>query len=308
MSAAATVAALILDDALGEPPEALHPTVWMGRAISALEPLALKLQTAAARRTAGICIAAGLPTLTYLLTRSVLGFIPQRLRTPLEVALFSTTLSMRGLAESALSVERELENGDLGSARAQVGTFVGRDTVSLSESEVVRAAVESVAENTSDGVAAPMFYGVLFGAPGALAYKAINTLDSMIGYKHPPYTDLGHASARLDDFANFVPSRLTALTTAAASGHFKIALATTRRFAPLTASPNAGWPEAAFAGALGLRLGGTNTYGGTTHGGPTLGTGRPPTAGDARRAVALMRRTCALLAGLALLYAGLRRG
>ncbi|MEJ7819617.1 MAG: CobD/CbiB family cobalamin biosynthesis protein, partial [Rubrobacteraceae bacterium] len=179
MSAAATVAALILDDALGEPPEALHPTVWMGRAISALEPPALKLQTPAARRTAGICIAAGLPTLTYLLTRSVLGFIPQRLRTPLEVALFSTTLSMRGLAESALSVERELENGDLGSARAQVGTFVGRDTVSLSESEVVRAAVESVAENTSDGVAAPMFYGVLFGAPGALAYKAINTLDSM---------------------------------------------------------------------------------------------------------------------------------
>ncbi len=171
-----------------------------------------------------------------------------------------------------------------------------------------RAAVESVAENTSDGVVAPMLFGLLFGAPGALAYKAVNTLDSMVGYRKGPYEELGWASARLDDLVNFVPARATVLAAAAISGRPATALRTARRYGPLTASPNAGRAEAAFAGALGVRLGGPNTYGGVIREGPVLGDGRPPAPRDIGRAVTLMRRCCVLLALAALLAGEVRVG
>jgi adenosylcobinamide-phosphate synthase len=164
--------------------------------------------------------------------------------------------------------------------------------------EVARAAVESVAENTSDGVVAPMLYALLLGAPGALAYKAVNTLDSMVGHPQPPYGDLGWASARLDDLANLLPARLTALSVAAVSGRGLTTLATVRRYGPLSRSPNAGPVEAAFAGALGLKLGGANSYGGVLRRGPLLGSGRPPEPPDIRPAVSLMRRSCLLIAAL----------
>ena len=232
--------------------------------------------------------------------------MPPKLRSTFEAGLLSTTLSMRGLARAALVVEGELEEGELKTARLRVGELVGRDTAHLSPTEVARAAVESVAENTSDGIVAPMLYGLILGAPGALAYKALNTLDSMVGHPHPPYEDLGWASARLDDLANLLPARLTALLAAVAGSTCGGAafiiptLATARRYGPLTRSPNAGWAEAAFAGALGLRLGGANLYGGILREGPILGDGRPPEPADVRRAVRLMRRVCLLLAGLAL--------
>jgi adenosylcobinamide-phosphate synthase len=169
---------------------------------------------------------------------------------------------------------------------------------------VARAAIESVAENASDAVVAPMLYGLLLGAPGALAYKAVNTLDSMLGHLHPPYEDLGWASARLDDLINLLPARLTAFLTAFAGSTDGAAIiatiATARRYGPLTRSPNAGWAEAAFAGALGLRLGGANLYGGVLREGPVLGSGHLPQTADIGRAVCLMRRACLLLAGLAL--------
>ena len=307
MTAFVTVAALLADAALGEPPARIHPAVLMGKTISLLEKPALKHGDPATRRAAGVLIAVALPGAFYLISASLLARAPRNVRALLEISLLSTTISFRGLATVALAVEADLKRNDLAAARARVGTFVGRDTDGLSETEVARAAIESVAENLSDGVTAPMFYGSLFGAPGALAYKAVNTLDSMIGYKHPPYTDLGHASARLDDLANFLPARLTALATAAVSTDVSATLSTVRRFAHLTPSPNAGWPEAAFAGALGLRLGGVNFYGGARHAGPTLGTGRPPRYRDIGNAVALMRGTCAALAGLALFLAGTRR-
>jgi adenosylcobinamide-phosphate synthase len=217
-------------------------------------------------------------------------------------ALISTTLSMSGLAEAAQKVETGLREGRLERARTRVGHLVGRDTGDLSESEVCRAAVESVAENTSDGVVAPMLYGMLFGAPGALAYKAVNTLDSMVGYRQPPYEDLGWASARLDDLANLAPSRLTMLSTAAVAGLPLRTLLIAVRYGPLTASPNAGMAEAAFAGALGIRLGGANTYGGVLREGPILGDGRLPAPDDIGRAVRLMRRCC-VLAGILLFLA-----
>lgn len=302
-------AALLLDAAFGEPPEHLHPTVWMGRAISAFEKRALRLKTPEARRRAGAILALSLPGFVFVSTTAALNATPRGLRWPLGAALTSTTLSMRGLAEAAGAVERELHAGQPGleGARERVGEFVGRDTGGLSEAEVCRAAVESVAENTSDGIVAPMLYGLLFGAPGALAYKAVNTLDSMVGYRRGPYEELGWASAHLDDLANLVPSRVTVLAVAALSGRPATTLRTSRRYGPLTASPNAGWAEAAFAGALGVRLGGPNTYGGVTREGPVLGEGRLPAPRDVGRVVALMRRCCALLALMGFL-AGEARG
>ncbi len=296
------VAALLLDALLGEPPEALHPTVWMGRVIAALEKEALKPKSPHARRLAGVILAFSIPTLVYLSTRGVLYVAPRRV---FDAALISTALSMRGLAEAAGAVERELREGNLERARTSAGEMVGRDTADLPASEVARAAIESVAENTSDGVVAPMLYGLLFGAPGALAYRAVNTLDSMVGYRRDPYTELGWASARLDDLANLVPARITALTAAAVSGRPLRTLETVRRYGPLTASPNAGRVEAAFAGALGLRLGGSNAYGGVVRKGPILGDGRRPGPDDIRRSVRLMRRCCILLA---VLVGGLGRG
>ncbi len=291
-------AALLLDAIFGEPPEALHPTVGMGRAISAFERRALAPKDPRARYLAGIILALSLPALVYVPVRKLLDLTPRRLRPVLEATLISTSLSMRGLAGSAGAVERELRAGDLERARASASEMVGRDTARLPASEVARAAVESVAENTSDGVVAPMLYALLLGAPGALAYKAVNTLDSMVGHPNPPHKDLGWASARLDDLANLLPARLTALSVAAVSGRGLKTLTSVRRYGPLTRSPNAGRVEAAFAGALGLELGGTNSYGGVLRQGPVLGSGHPPETADIRLAVGLMRRSCLLIIAL----------
>jgi adenosylcobinamide-phosphate synthase len=299
---------MLLDAVLGEPPEAVHPIVLMGFVISAFEKRALRLKNPRSRRLAGIVLALSVPSLVFVFTRKILSVVPRKPGWVMGTALLCTTLSMRSLGEAAEEVERGLGEGRLDRSRRQVGRLVGRDTDELSESEVCRAAVESVAENTSDGVVAPMLYGVLFGAPGALAYKAVNTLDSMVGYRQPPYEDLGWASARLDDFANLAPSRLTMLCTAAISGRPLRTLLSALRYGPLTASPNAGMAEAAFAGALGVKLGGANMYGGVLREGPILGDGRLPTPEDIRRAVRLMRRCCVLAGILLFLAEGVFRG
>lgn len=306
--AAQVAAALMLDAAFGEPPKHVHPTVLMGRAVSAFENGAAGLESPGSRRLAGLAVALSLPTLIFFATRKLLCAVPGGLGWMVGTAMISTTLSMRGLAEAAGSVEQGLREGRLETAREHVGHFVGRDTDTLSESEICRAAVESVAENSSDGVIAPMVYGLLFGAPGALAYRAVNTLDSMVGHPEPPYTELGWASARLDDLLNLVPSRITVLLVAVASGRPFRTLGITHRYGPLTASPNAGMTEAAFAGALGVSLGGTNSYGGVPRPGPMLGEGRAPAPDDVRRAVNLMRRSCKLLGVFVLLQRIAARG
>jgi adenosylcobinamide-phosphate synthase len=301
-------AALLLDAVFGEPPEAVHPTVLIGRVISVCQKRTLRLKSPRSRRLAGILLALGMPSLVFVATRKILTVLPARSRWMIGTALISTTLSMRGLAGAARNVERGLHDGRLEEARRRVGQFVGRDTDDLPESEVCRAAVESVAENTSDGVVAPMLYGVLFGAPGALAYKAVNTLDSMVGYRRAPYTYLGWASARLDDLANLAPSRFTVLCVAAISGRPLRTLHCALRDGPLTASPNAGMAEAAFAGALGVRLGGVNAYGGVLREGPILGDGRSPVSHDIRRAIGLMRRCCVLVGIVVFLAERILRG
>ncbi len=302
---ASVAAALLVDALVGEPPEVVHPTCLMGRAVLEFERRALAFKDARRERLAGLFLAVALPAISFVLARVAVRLAPKRLRRPFEIGLLSTALSMRGLARAALAVERELESGDLVAARARVGEFVGRDTERLPTNEVARAVVESVAENTSDGVVAPMLYGLLWGAPGALAYKAVNTLDSMVGHPQPPYEALGWASAGLDDLANLLPARLTVLLGAAVLGSARGAVATLTaacRYGPLTKSPNAGRAEAAFAGALGLSLGGANSYGGVLRKGPILGDGRQPETSDIRRAVRLMRRICLLFTALALFF------
>ncbi len=184
------------------------------------------------------------------------------------VAIAYTTLSARSLDQAAQGVINRLKQAKIIEARRALAMIVGRDTQNLDEPEIVRATIETVAENTSDGVVAPFFYMMLGGAPAAVAYKAINTLDSMFGYKNERYLYFGRASARLDDVANYLPARLTAvLVTVGAllSGlSWKNSIRIVLRDARSQPSPNAGFPEAAYAGALGIRLGGANSYGGRT--------------------------------------------
>ena len=299
-------AALLIDAALGEPPARLHPTVWMGHAAAAFDGLGSRARSRNTRRLAGFAAAFTVPTASYALTAVFLRPLPVSLRPAVQAAIISVSLSMRGLAAGALSVEEALRRGELEVARARTSGIVGRDTAALDETDLARAAVESVAENASDGVAAPMLYAALAGAPGAIAYRAVNTLDSMLGYREGSYEDLGLAPARLDDLANLLPARLTALAVAAVCGHPLRTLRSVRRYGALHASPNAGRPEAAFAGALGVTLGGGSYYSGELRPAEPIGDGPKPAADDILRAVVLMRRTCMVLA-LVLSLTGARR-
>ncbi|HEV3452476.1 MAG TPA: adenosylcobinamide-phosphate synthase CbiB [Acidimicrobiia bacterium] len=217
----------------------------------------------------------------------------------------STTLATtsavagRALSTSATDVGRALDEGDLDRARGLLPALVGRDPSGLDAGEVARATIESVAENTVDAVVAPAMWAALAGAPGALACRAVNTLDSMVGHRSPRYANYGWASARLDDLVAWVPARLTALLVGLVRPRAArpIWLAV-RDQAPAHPSPNAGVSEAAFAAALGLRLGGLNRYGERTEERVVLGTGRLPQPSDIDAAVRLSRDVTAALATL----------
>jgi len=216
-----------------------------------------------------------------------------------QVTLAWTTLSTRSLLQEAGAVIRALEAEDLTLARARLARIVGRDTEHLDESEIARAVIETLAESACDGIVAPLFWLAAGGLPAAMAYKAVNTLDSMIGHPEPPYRYFGRVAARLDDAANFVPARFTALAIAVDRWD---ALRIWWRDGGKHASPNAGQSEAAMAGALGVRLGGTNFYDGQRHDGPLLNAeGRRATVRDARRALSIVAAVSAIAFGAALL-------
>ncbi len=223
--------------------------------------------------------------------------------------LASTLLAQRSLHEHVARVAEGLERDGLPGGRKAVAMIVGRDPESLDEAGVARAAIESLAENFSDGIVAPAFWLGVGGLPGGALYKAINTADSMIGHKSPQHLAFGWAAARLDDLVNLPASRLTALLLTAAAALDRQADAgaawrAVRRDAGRHRSPNAGWPEAAMAGALGLRLAGPRVYGAVRVEDGWMGDGRAEaTAADIRRALALYRRACLLLWGLAALGA-----
>jgi adenosylcobinamide-phosphate synthase len=253
--------ALLLDLVLGDPRWLPHPVRLIGRLIAVLEG-------PARRAIPDARLAGSLTALTVILTAAlgaaaligVAGWVHPLFGDAVSILLLYLTFAARDLADHSSAVWRALEEGDLAEARRLVSWLVGRDTERLTETEIVRAAVESVAENTVDGIIAPLFFAAIGGPAAAMAYKAVSTLDSMIGYRSERYIDFGRTAAKLDDGVNYIPARLAVPIIAAAAAFTGQQAADARRIARRDGrkhiSPNAGIAEAAFAGALGVRLGG----------------------------------------------------
>ena len=247
------ILAVLFDILSGEPPVFIHPVVWMGKLIG----LFVRRAPAHHRRLYGLLIVVfcvGAAVLVGLLITSLgeglLGLV-------IAAFLLKSTFSIRMLLVSALGIKKDLDKGRIEKVRSDLKTFVGRDTSKLNEHQSASAVIESVAESFVDGILSPLFYFLLFGLPGALAFRMINTLDSMVGYKKEPFVDIGYASARLDDLANWVPARLSLVFISIASvfsGKPLEAIKTCLCDRDKTASPNSGWSMAAVAGALEVRL------------------------------------------------------
>jgi adenosylcobinamide-phosphate synthase len=295
----AAAAGLLADRVLGEPPAPVHPLGMFGRGMTALE-----------RRTWRDSRAAGA---AYAATGVALGLGAGLALGPSPSAGAMATwvvVAGRALGDEARAIGERLVNDDLDGARRRLPALVGRDPDVLDAKGVARAVVESVAENTVDAVVAPACWAAVGGAPAAGAYRAINTLDAMVGHRNDRYRRFGWAAARLDDVANWIPARLTALLVAAVRPARARAVLDAIVHPPAHPSPNAGVAEAAFAAALVLRLGGDTIYAGRIDPRPTFGAGRPPEGTDIDAAVRLSRDVtlalAALLAGSAVLGAGTR--
>jgi len=276
-------------DAIAGDPARGHPVALFGRAMTVLEqrlyadhPGPGVLYTGA-----GVLLGAGPLLVATRLCRSPAG------RAAVTAAGTWAAVASRSLSAAAEQIRTALIAGDLTTARDLLPSLCGRDPKDLGEVDITRAVVESVAENTSDAIVAPLLWGGLAGPAGVSGYRAVNTMDAMVGHHSSRYERFGRASARLDDIANWAPARVTALLTAACSpavsGQPGPTWRTTLKYGPQHPSPNAGWCEAAFAGALGVRLGGSLSYAGRTEYRPELGTGRAPQATDIGRAIRLSR-------------------
>ena len=257
-----------LDLALGDPRWLPHPVQGIGLLIRALERILRKISSA---KWSG----ALLVLITLFVTVAICDVTLRWGGAPIAVYWIFSCLAVRSLDQHAVQVIEALRSGNLELARERVGHIVGRDTTNLSCSDILRAVFETIAENMSDGIVAPLCFLAAFGVPGMVAYKAVNTMDSMIGYKNERYFHFGWAAARLDDVCNYIPARITAglivVTSAWLNLKWKQALAVTLRDARFQPSPNAGYPEAALAGALGVQLGGLNYYFGRPVQKPLLG-------------------------------------
>jgi adenosylcobinamide-phosphate synthase len=272
--------AFILDLLVGDPRNLPHPVVFMGRAIESLEPLVRrKIKNEVG---AGIVFAVSLIVTAWIIALACVGLamaVAPLFGDLVQVVLLFFCFSTRSLVKAATEVKDALETQGLEQARRAVSMIVGRETESLDSTGVVRASVETVAENFVDGFLAPLFFAVIGGAPLAVAYKMVNTLDSMVGYKNQRYLLFGRGAARIDDVANYIPARLSIPVIASAAAFiagkkrglcaFKTALTQGK----LHKSPNSGYPEASFAGALGVKLGGPNRYHGTLVKKPFIGKG-----------------------------------
>jgi adenosylcobinamide-phosphate synthase len=283
-----------------------HPVTWIGRLIGILDhALNREAMAAAARRAAGVVailiLLAVVGAVAFLVQRELFRWAAGVLATAI---LASTLIAQRSLHRHVADVALALGKEDIGAARAAVAQIVGRDTAALDAAGISRAAIESLAENFSDGVVAPVLWLAIAGLPGAALYKAINTADSMIGHRTPRYRAFGWAAARLDDLVNLPAARLSALLLIAAAALAKGASAgaawrAVRRDAARHRSPNAGYPEAAIAGALGLALAGPRVYGGVPVEDAIMGDGRREVdAADIVRALALYRRADAIMIAL----------
>ncbi|TAN26536.1 MAG: cobalamin biosynthesis protein CobD [Actinomycetota bacterium] len=278
---------LLLDRVFGEPPANVHPVACFGKAMTKLETFVWRgtKESGASYGLFGLSIAAA---------------ASQLVSSPFAGTAIGTYVAVaeKSLFENAFAIDSSLERGDLDSVRRQVPSLVGRDSNGLDAFGAARAVVESVAENSSDAVIAPMFYGAVLGGRGSLIYRAINTMDAMVGYKNLRYLDFGWFSARLDDFANYLPSRLAALLSwlvpTGRSASPGLILADSSRHP----SPNAGVVEATYAHKLGIRLGGVNSYGGRAESRPEMGYGPCVSRSDINRAVELCRRSDTIFAAV----------
>ena len=282
------LAGWILDLLLGDPQWLPHPVVWFGKAIAACEH---KLNRGHHRKAKGVVVAISLIALVFALTwlvrywlLSLSSYLLLLFDAVIIFYCLAGTTLIREVREVFYALDRSLEEG-----RQQVARIVGRDTSELSAQEVRTAALETLAENLSDGVIAPLFWFSLLGTPGMLAYKMVNTLDSMIGYKTERYKDFGCWAAHIDDVANYIPARLTALLMILASGKLNL-LAFVWKNGRRHASPNSGYPEAALAGILNCRFGGPHYYFGQLFDKPYIGENeRPLTTADMKKAVRVNR-------------------
>lgn len=257
--------AVLLDFLIGDPKWIPHPVIIIGKGISILEEAWNK---GTYRKSKGLFLLISIVGGTYVfvyLVLELLALIHPILSLLFEIYFISSTVAIKGLQQAATEVLLPLKNNNLIEARNKLGYIVGRDTQDLPTHEIVRGTVETVAENTVDGVISPLFWAIIGGAPLAMAYRAINTLDSMVGYRNEKFKEFGWASARCDDLANYVPARFTALfmwifSLFVPNLNRWNALKVTFRDAKKHPSPNGGWPEAMTAGLLGVVLGGENKY------------------------------------------------
>ncbi|MGO9452873.1 MAG: adenosylcobinamide-phosphate synthase CbiB [Candidatus Binataceae bacterium] len=296
------ICAVLLDAALGDPSWLPHPARMIGEAISRGERM-LHTGTANLDLRKGAILVTSVVGLSAIVTWAIIDAgdrISPVLGALAAIVIAWTTLAARGLDDAAREVQESLLHGDEARARRAMPALVGRDPASLDREGMIRATVESVAENSSDGVVAPLMFLFIAGPVGAIAYKAINTLDSMIGHRDERYIWFGRVAARLDDAANWIPARFTGLCIAAASELWlrrgRNAIATCRRDARHHESPNAGYPEAAMAGALGVELGGSATYAGETIERATLGVAECPTTIDDIATARMLFKIAALIA------------
>ena len=282
----AVAVGLLGDLAIGDPPTRWHPVGWFGTTMTAVERPLYRDARAIGVAHAGAGVALGVAAAALC---------------PSVAAATAVCTAGRTLVRSAHDVADQLDVGDLDGARELLPALAGRDPSQLDEGEIARAVVESVAENTVDAIVAPTFWAAIGGARGAFVHRAINTMDAMVGHRSDRYRRYGWAAARLDDAAAWIPARLTAaLVAVVRPSTTRDVMTAVRRQAPAHPSPNSGVAEAAYAAALGVRLGGTNVYAGRVDHRPILGTGRPPAPHDIRRATALCRDiTFALVGSLA---------
>ncbi|WP_429842709.1 adenosylcobinamide-phosphate synthase CbiB [Brevibacillus sp. FIR094] len=290
-------AAYLIDRVVGDPRSLPHPVIIMGWWITRLERVIRSVVKEESHlKLAGVLfplvIVGGSYAVVWLLLWGA-TFIHPVLAWILGAWLISTTIATKGLADAGMEIARHLVAGDMEAARRSLSMVVGRDTERLDEPEVCRGAVETVAENIVDAIVSPLIFAAIGGAPLAMAYRAANTLDSMVGYKNEKYRNLGWASARFDDVLNYIPARLTALLLVAASWlqrlDWKQSWAMIRRDAHLHPSPNSGLPEAGVAGALGVQLGGLNYYQGVASNRAKMGDAkRPLQASDIVATIRLM--------------------
>ena len=277
-SALALTLALALDMIVGDPLWLPHPVRWMGKAIEQLEPRFrwLPLRPLVSGALMAIILVAAVWVACLVLIHMAAAVHPAA-GILVEAAMIYVCISARSLADAALAVSKALAESGIVAGRRAVSMIVGREVDRLDETGVTRATVETVAENLVDGIVSPLFFAVLGGAPLAMAYKMVNTLDSMVGYRNDRYLLFGRFAARMDDVANFIPARLSvafiALAAQLINSRGRSALGTAWRDGRSHASPNAGYPEAAFAGALGLWMGGPNRYHGRLVEKPVIGNG-----------------------------------